>query len=88
MSSFRKKAETELMKASKEKREPKKLLRDICPLRDALLLVQFDSMAQTYLLTQSQQECTINMAIANATAHVLIKTNPQVVENIDLESSL
>ena len=47
-----------------------------------LLLGQLDLMAQTYLLKQSQRGC---VSIAHATALVLIKINPQVVVNINLE---
>lgn len=49
-----------------------------------LLLGQLDLMAQTYLLKQSQRGC---VSIAHATALVLIKINPQVVVNINLEYS-
>ena len=49
-----------------------------------LLLGRLDLIAQTYLLTQSQRGC---VSIAHATALVVIKINPQVVVNINLEYS-
>ena len=86
--SFEKNVEAELKNASKEKRELNTAIAGCfsatgCP----LLLGQVDSMIQTYLLAQSQRGCEINTSTANATPHMLIKRNPQVAGNIDLESS-
>ena len=44
-------------------------------------------MVQRYLIAQSQRGCVINSSIAKATASALINRNPEVVGNIDLESS-
>ena len=49
------------------------------------MLGQLDSMVQTYMIEQSQRGCVINTSIANARA--LIQRFPQVVGNIDLEST-
>lgn len=54
-----------------------------CP----LLLVEFDSLVQSYLIAQSNQGCVINSGVANATATALMKRNPGVIGNNDLESS-
>ena len=85
--SFRKKVEAELKKASKKKREPSKLIvKYLSPTGRPLMLGQLDSMAQTYLIAQSQRRCVINTSIANATALVFIERFPQPVGNIDLKS--
>ena len=51
------------------------------------MLGQLDSAVQTYSIVQSQRGCVINTSITNATAHALIQRFPQVVGNIDLEST-
>ena len=86
--SFRKKAEEEIKQASKERREPKKALSKYSsPTGRPLLLGEFDSMVQSYLVAQSNRGCVINSSVANATATALMKRNPGVIGNIDLESS-
>ena len=86
--SFRKKVEAELKKASKEKREPSKVIvKYSSPTGRPLMLGQLDSLVQTYLTEQIQWGCVINASIANATARALIQRFPQAVGNIDLEST-
>lgn len=85
--SFQKKFEAELKKTSRGKREPNKtIVRYSSTMGRSLFLGQLDSIVGTYLLAQSQRGCVINTCITNATADALIKRNPQVVGNIDLES--
>ena len=70
--SFRKKVEAELKKASKEKREPTKVI------------VKYSS--PTGRPFDVQRSCVINTSIANATARALIQRFPQAVGNIGLKS--
>ena len=70
--SFRKKVEAELKKASKENREPTKVI------------VKYSS--PTGRPFDVQRSCVINTSIANATARALIQRFPQAVGNIGLKS--
>ena len=86
--SFRKKVEAELKKASKEKREPSKVIvKFLSPTGCPLMLGQLISMVQIYLIAQSRRGCVINTSIANVTARALIQGFPQTVGNIDLQST-
>lgn len=85
---FKKKFVDELKKADKEKREPTKVIEKYSSKTGRpLLLGELDAMVQAYLQAQSKQGCVINTSIANATARALIDRNPNLVGNIDLESS-
>ena len=86
--SFQKKVEAELKKASKEKREPSKVIvKFLSPTGCPLMLGQLISMVQIYLIAQSRRGCVINTSIANVTARALIQGFPQTVGNIDLQST-
>ena len=84
----KKKVEADLKKASKEKREPSKVIvKFLSPTGCPLMLGQLISMVQTYLIAQSRRGCVINTSIANVTARALIQGFPQTVGNIDLQST-
>ena len=85
---FPKKVEAELKKASKEKREPfKVIVKYSSPTGRPSILEQLDSMAETYLIAQSQRGCVINTSTTNAIAQALIQRFPQAVGNIGLKST-
>ena len=85
--SFRKKVEAELKKASKEKREPTKVIVKYSSPTGRPFDVQATRLnGSNYLIAQSQRSCVINTSIANATARALIQRFPQAVGNIGLKS--
>ena len=51
------------------------------------MLEQLDSMAETYLIAQSQRGYVINTSTTNAIARALIQRFPQAVGNIGLKST-
>ena len=86
--SFRKKTEDEIKKAAKEKREPtKSLTKYSTPTGRPLLLGELDRLMQSYLKALSNRGGVINTTIAKATAKALIKRNPGIVGDVDIDSS-
>ena len=85
---FPKKVEAELKKASKEKREPfKVIVKYSSPTGRPSMLEQLDSIAENYLIAQSQRGCGINASTTNAIARALIQGFSQAVGNIGLKST-
>ena len=77
-----------MKKASKERREPKQQISKYSsPTGRPLLLGDLDRMVQSYLRALSSCGDVINTTIANATANALIKRNPSVVGDINVNSS-
>ena len=85
---FKVKVETELNDASKEKRDPKKSIRKYsAPTGRPLMLGDLDKMVQTYIKAVSSRGAVINTSLAKATAKALIQRYPDVVGNVDIDSS-
>ena len=85
---FRKKYEEELREAKKEGREPSKSLQKYqSQTGRPLLLGDFDSMVQSYIVSMSNRGAVISRSIANSAAKALMKKHPGIIGNIDVDSS-
>ena len=83
--SFKKKVEGEIKKTSKERREPKQQISKYSSSTGRpLLLEDLDRMVQSYLRALCNRRGVINTTIANTTANALIKRNPGIVGDIDV----
>ena len=52
-----------------------------------LLLGDFDSMVQSYIVSMSNRGAVISRSIANSAAKALMKKHPGIIGNIDVDSS-
>ena len=85
---FKKKVEEETKKTSKERRAPKQQINKYSsPTGRPLLLGDLDRMAEGFVRALSNRGGVINTRIANATGNALIKGNPGVAGDIDVNSS-
>ena len=86
--SFKKKVKDEIKKTSKERRAPKQQISQYSsPTGRPLLLGDLDRMAESFVRALSNRGGVINTTVANATANAVIKRNPGVVGDIDVNSS-
>ena len=86
--SFKKKVEGKIKRTSKERRELKQQISKYSsPTSRPLLLEDLDRMVQSCLRALCKRRGVINTTIANTTANALIKQNPGVVGDIDVNSS-
>ena len=85
---FKQKFEKELNNASREKREVNNSIpKYSSPTCDPLLLGELENIAQVHLRAVYSQDAAINTNIAKATAKGLNQRYPDVVGNIDIDSS-
>ena len=85
---FKVKVEKELNDACKEKRDPQKSISKYsAPTGRPLMLGDLDKMVQTYIKAVSSRGAVINKGLAKATAKALIQRYPDVVGNVDIDSS-
>ena len=74
--------------AKKEGREPSKSLQKYqSQTGRPLLLGDFDSMVQSYIVSMSNRGAVISRSIANSAAKALMKKLPGIIGNIDVDSS-
>lgn len=86
--SFKVKVEKELSDARKEGRDVSKSINKYsAPPGRPLLLGELDSMVQTYIRAVSTRGAVINTSLAKATANALIRRHPDIVGEIDIDSS-
>ena len=82
---FKKKYNTKIANAAKEKRKVSKLILKYSSQIDRpLLLGHFDSRVQTYIKQLSNRGSVANRAIANTTAQALLIQYPKLVGEIDV----
>ena len=85
---FKKRYNTEIANAAKEKREVTKLIPKYSSHTGRpLLLGELDIMVQTYIKQLSNRGGVVNRAIANATAQALLTRYPNIVGEIDVSSA-
>ena len=85
---FKKRYNTEIANAAKEKREVTKLIpKSSSQTGQPLLLGDLDSMIQTYIKQLSNRGGVVNRAIANATAQALLTRYPNIVGETDVSSA-
>ena len=85
---FKKRYNTDIANAAKEKREVTKLIPNYSPQTGRpLLLGDLDSMVQTYIKKLSNRGGVVNRAIANATTQALLTRYRNIVGEIDVSSA-
>lgn len=85
---FKKKYERLIQEAKKRNVEPPKMIEKYSSKTGRpLLLGKFDHMVQTYIEGMSNRGAVITWSIANAAAKALIRKYPNIIGDINLESS-